>query len=460
VGNPVQGTDGSCVASIYEEESLKSVPCLDLLEDCRAKRIAGECSNNAIYMFEKCQETCGLCRVLKQTEEFGVRQVFDKKHNIKDLFQKTIEMVQYMRQYTRQFDSNENSCLNTDIECIQNEELCHEGDEVVKQYMMENCAPACQTCHLLEERVRCRDFWLPDGKPRVPSLAPGDLYTIFERISRAGTGKEVKPLWGEDTNDGMISPQAEIKQSRLLYKDAEDEEWYDFVKSLEPIVHSRPVIYEPFESLSEEAQEYPDFPPWIVTLENFLSDDEAKRFIELGYELGFKRSVFYSDEPDENGMHDDNQIDDFRSSENTWLKYHSDPVASNVMERISRVIGIPVNNTEDYQLLKYEVGQYYGYHHDYHEDLLKSPCGVRILTFFLYLDDVEEGGGTHFNDLNLTIVPKKGRAVIWPNVLNNFPEVMEEWTFHEAMPVTKGQKFGSNIWYHQYDFQNAVEVGC
>ena len=67
VGNPVQGTDGSCVASIYEEESLKSVPCLDLLEDCRAKRIAGECSNNAIYMFEKCQETCGLCRVLKQT---------------------------------------------------------------------------------------------------------------------------------------------------------------------------------------------------------------------------------------------------------------------------------------------------------------------------------------------------------------------------------------------------------
>lgn len=82
------------------------------------------------------------------------------------------------------------------------------------------------------------------------------------------------------------------------------------------------------------------------------------------------------------------------------------------------------------------------------------------MTFFLYLNDVEEGGGTHFNDLNLTIVPKKGRAVIWPNVLNNFPEVMEEWTFHEAMPVIKGQKFGSNIWYHQYNLQNAAEVGC
>lgn len=34
------------------------------------------------------------------------------------------------------------------------------------------------------------------------------------------------------------------------------------------------------------------------------------------------------------------------------------------------------------------------------------PCGVRVLTFFLYLNDVEEGGGTRFNRLNFAVKPK------------------------------------------------------
>jgi prolyl 4-hydroxylase len=33
-------------------------------------------------------------------------------------------------------------------------------------------------------------------------------------------------------------------------------------------------------------------------------------------------------------------------------------------------------------------------------------CGPRILTFFLYLSDVEAGGGTRFDKLGYTIMPK------------------------------------------------------
>jgi hypothetical protein len=39
-------------------------------------------------------------------------------------------------------------------------------------------------------------------------------------------------------------------------------------------------------------------------------------------------------------------------------------------------------------------------HHDYIEHDIERPQGVRILTVFLYLNDVEEGGGTNFPLLN------------------------------------------------------------
>lgn len=40
----------------------------------------------------------------------------------------------------------------------------------------------------------------------------------------------------------------------------------------------------------------------------------------------------------------------------------------------------------------------------------RLACGPRILTFFLYLSDVEEGGETGFPKMNLQVTPKKGRV--------------------------------------------------
>ena len=47
-----------------------------------------------------------------------------------------------------------------------------------------------------------------------------------------------------------------------------------------------------------------------------------------------------------------------------------------------------------------------------------------MYTFFLYLSDVEEGGGTKF-DLGFTVQPKKGKAVIWPATHNERPFVQD-----------------------------------
>ena len=90
-----------------------------------------------------------------------------------------------------------------------------------------------------------------------------------------------------------------------------------------------------------------------------------------------------------------------------------------------------------------------------------QPHGVRVLTFFLYLNDVESGGETRFPLLdNLTVAPKRGRAILWPNVLNESPNEKDDRTDHEALPVLEGVKYGANAWFHQRDYQASSAKGC
>ena len=63
--------------------------------------------------------------------------------------------------------------------------------------------------------------------------------------------------------------------------------------------------------------------------------------------------------------------------------------------------------------------------HDYIGHHIVRQEGPRILTFYLYLNDVEAGGGTEFTKLGLVVTPKTGRAILWPSVLNEAPSVSQ-----------------------------------
>ena len=86
--------------------------------------------------------------------------------------------------------------------------------------------------------------------------------------------------------------------------------------------------------------------------------------------------------------------------------------------------------------------------------------GARIFTFFLYLNDVEAGGGTNFNQLDITVTPKRGRATVWPSVLDQAPDQKDPRTTHQALPVEKGVKYGANAWFHMRDFKTPNRLGC
>mmetsp|Transcript_1106 Transcript_1106/g.1439 ORF Transcript_1106/g.1439 Transcript_1106/m.1439 type:complete len:115 (-) Transcript_1106:22-366(-) len=92
-------------------------------------------------------------------------------------------------------------------------------------------------------------------------------------------------------------------------------------------------------------------------------------------------------------------------------------------------------------------------HHstDYIEYHSKQHAGVRKLTFNLYLN-VAEGGGTKFTDLDIVVMLKKGKAVLWPSVVDEDPGAKENNTYHEAMPVLDGIKYGANSWIHLNNF--------
>ncbi|KAL7548620.1 hypothetical protein ACHAWF_011893 [Thalassiosira exigua] len=279
-------------------------------------------------------------------------------------------------------------------------------------YMKLSCAPACQSCDQIDFNRRC-PF---DERNAKNAFKAGDVDRLFERI-------------------------------------VSDEEFAKYNIT----VHSRPKKPEDDESFRDG--------PWLITFEDFLSADEANRLIELGgADGGYKRSTDVG-QLNADGSYTE-KVDSFRTSSNSWClrECMRDPIAQDVVNRIEHVTHIPQTNSESLQLLRYEERQYYQNHHDLIEHQTHRPPGVRILTFYMYLNGQEEsgleGGGTEFPRLDITVTPKRGRAALWTSVKNSNPHRKDSRTEHAALPVTKGVKYGANAWIHQRDHMTPNARGC
>jgi len=202
--------------------------------------------------------------------------------------------------------------------------------------------------------------------------------------------------------------------------------------------------------------------PMIIQIDNFLTDDQCELMISLAIEQGLERSTT-TGKMEGGKFH--RPVDDSRTSSNSWCfnTCFRNPIVNEVDKMIEWIAARPKKHMEHYQLLHYEVGQQYKEHHDFILDQAKMSQGPRQFTFFLYLNDVEAGGETHFPRLDLKVKPKKGRAIMWPNVYfdqkseNN--QRLHPKTFHAALPVIKGEKYGANKWIHKGDFLTPWENG-
>jgi len=359
----------------------------------------------------------------EDTNQFGVRQELPPEDD--EYYAQTQEVIDASIQYMKQIwshDTSENDrinykCRNTDKDCSYwAVDECNDEDDNA-EWMHSNCAPACQMCHTLDSRLKCP---IEEGNELV--FGPGGLNALFERIVDDADGN------GE-------------------------------YRKYNPKALSRPRLKA--DGTAASGVQDDEDGPWVVLLENFVSDEEADALIAAGHEKGYERSSDVGVEnPD--GTHEE-EVSDGRTSHNSWCDEDMcdrDPVIGPVVERIAAATGTTVNNSELLQLLRYEPGQYYQQHHDYIEYQQDLPCGVRMLTLFLYLNDVEEGGGTRFSLLDLTVQPKKGSALLWPSVVDEDPEDKDFRTDHEALVVVKGIKYGANAWIHTRSYREAEANDC
>jgi prolyl 4-hydroxylase len=184
--------------------------------------------------------------------------------------------------------------------------------------MKENCAPYCRACD-----ERC--YYNENGPDSWKE--PGDLDKTFRRII-SWTASDFDTTYDQGGND-EDDKNNERKRAVQILSSPDDK----------------------------------DEGPWIVTVDNFISVDEAARFIELGSMKGYHRSELI-----------DEGVADIRTSSNTWCDYESscknDSIVERVARRISDLIGIDESYSEDFQLLKYEEGQLYVYVHIYTESVI------------------------------------------------------------------------------------------
>jgi prolyl 4-hydroxylase len=418
--------------------------CEDSHANCSYWAENGECDSNPKYMLTKCAKSCGICPeetptneikeetedLLETTTEFGVKQVAKGAEK-----QQTLQVIRESIEYMKGREV-ENLSPKIMEECLNRKELCAFWAVVGEcskneAYMLVNCAPSCKSCHLIDLDSRCPK--LPDA---VPALKPGDLNKMFQRIVETAPGN--RTLSDEERRE--LEAEGTPEYTVHVYSRPEATSW---------------------DTISKEEDKAN--PPWIVVLDNFTTPEECQKLIDLGGEVGYERSKDVGSKQKFDGSFDAVESRG-RTSENAWCSERSgcrnDPVVQNVMNRMGRILGIPPNNSEDLQMLRYEVGQFYNSHHDYIGHQRDRQCGPRILTVFMYLNEVEAGGGTRFTDLDMTVVPQVGRVLIWPSVYDSDPMNKDPRLTHEALPVEAGIKYGANGWIHMYDYLGPQSRGC
>jgi len=97
---------------------------------------------------------------------------------------------------------------------------------------------------------------------------------------------------------------------------------------------------------------------------------------------------------------------------------------------------VPDVEMGSFNLQKYEPG---GHFLKPHSERTALGTAHRLLAWMTYLNDVEDGGATHFIHQQLDIQPEKGKTLIWP----------AEWTHaHQGQIVNSGNKYIITGWMH------------
>ncbi|XP_016980693.2 prolyl 4-hydroxylase subunit alpha-2 isoform X2 [Drosophila rhopaloa] len=142
-------------------------------------------------------------------------------------------------------------------------------------------------------------------------------------------------------------------------------------------------------------------------------------------------------------------IDPFRTTKGRWINE-----MEGVMHRMSQLTedmtNLDLNGSELFQVMNYGIGGFYGTHYDFlgTPNHSKWDFSDRMVTSMIYLSDVPLGGATIFPELELSVFPKKGSALIWYNL--NHKGEGDTRTAHSACPTIVGSRWVMTKWIREH----------
>ena len=186
--------------------------------------------------------------------------------------------------------------------------------------------------------------------------------------------------------------------------------------------------------------------PLVLTMENCLTQEECEHMIRISKPVMKKSLVSNGSKGVESAG---------RTSHNAWIQHGHDEITKSIGEKIAKIVGLPLENAEAFQVIYYDTNAEYRSHYDSwdHNGSEKTlRCmkygGARLKTALVYLNDVEEGGSTKLSRLNIDVLPKKGKLLLFENTYpgTNIKHPLSE---HAGRPVIKGEKYAFNLWFKE-----------
>jgi prolyl 4-hydroxylase len=206
--------------------------------------------------------------------------------------------------------------------------------------------------------------------------------------------------------------------------------------------------------------------PRVLEVDDFLDDAECAHIIGLSESHMHKSGVSMKEDDAKAGR----RSDEYRTSTQYSLMPSQTDTLLALSRRVQRLTRLPIEHTEQLQVLRYLPSQHYAAHHDFFDPAdygsssgsSRKEQGLaqnRLATVFFYLNDVPRGGETGFPraggleqpkdfrdcKIGMAVRPQKRRVVIFYSMLPSGE--FDHYSLHAGCDVgANATKWAANFW--------------
>ena len=325
----------------YDEGTGEEEECRNVADDCFSRSLNDGCILDFENMVEDCRLTCYFCAPEYTLERISnIYSLVPQQLYNSQVLADYVDMVdEYMYWTIYESDLPDNikiSCKNKDSQCTH---WAQGGEcDMNIQFMLDRCPAACMACESGQSyETRC-----PFDQNTPVVWQPGDVNEMFTRLVTL-------PMYYEYSTQ-IVS---------------------------RPIANPNPKFHE-FDG------------PWIVVLDNFLSEEDCDTLVNLAQEGDFDK-VF--------GPEEESEVQRLFSVRVCQDECADSGIVGYIEEQIEHLMGVPPQHAELIEFIKYEEGDFYDVHSDYLPLEYSRAQGPRIFSVIVFLNDVSpaEGEGDDIN---------------------------------------------------------------